>query len=164
MAYVEKILQPDERVVARAHVHWAVFIWPVLVLIAALAVYITSARYENEQYLFYGLLGAAALIGLLGLRRLMAVLVERLCTELVVTDRRVIAKVGFIRRHTWEINNSKVEGVQVNQSVLGRVLNFGSILVKGTGGGFAPVRNIADPLAFRSHMTAPAAASANTAE
>jgi uncharacterized membrane protein YdbT with pleckstrin-like domain len=75
-------------------------------------------------------------------------------TELVVTDRRVIYKSGLISRHTLEMNNSKVESVDVDQSLLGRLLGFGTIVVRGTGGSLEPIRQIGDPLTFRSHITA----------
>jgi uncharacterized membrane protein YdbT with pleckstrin-like domain len=75
-------------------------------------------------------------------------------TELAVTDRRVIYKAGLISRHTLEMNRSKIESVDVNQSLLGRVLSFGTIIVRGTGGSLEPIRLVRDPLHFRSCITA----------
>ena len=69
--------------------------------------------------------------------------------ELAVTDRRVIAKWGLIRRQTIELLHSKVESLRVEQSILGRILNFGSIAVHGTGGATTPIPSIARPLEFR---------------
>jgi PH (Pleckstrin Homology) domain-containing protein len=70
-------------------------------------------------------------------------------TELGITDRRVIAKFGFIKRHTVEINLDKVEALKVDQGVWGRILNFGTIFISGAGTSVAPITNIADPLVFR---------------
>ena len=81
-------------------------------------------------------------------------LIRRVSTELAVTDRRVIYKSGIFARHTLEMNRSKVESVDVDQSLLGRLLGFGTITVRGTGGSLEPIRMISDPLTFRSHITA----------
>lgn len=70
-------------------------------------------------------------------------------TELAVTTKRVIVKHGFIRRSTIEINLSKVESIQVTQSLLGRVFDFGTLVIAGTGASHAPLEGIAEPLAFR---------------
>jgi uncharacterized membrane protein YdbT with pleckstrin-like domain len=74
-------------------------------------------------------------------------------TELVVTNRRVIARFGISRRTTVEILLAKVESVQVVQSILARMLNYGSIVVAGGGMHSAPVPNIARPARFRAECT-----------
>ena len=74
-------------------------------------------------------------------------------TELVVTSRRVIARFGISKRTTVEILLAKVESVQVEQSILARILNYGSIVVAGGGMHSAPVRNIASPARFRAECT-----------
>ncbi|WP_374515380.1 PH domain-containing protein [Niveibacterium sp.] len=70
-------------------------------------------------------------------------------TELAITNKRVIAKFGFIRRRTVEINLARVESIQVDQSIAGRMLNFGSLLIAGAGEAQAPIPHIADPMQFR---------------
>lgn len=70
-------------------------------------------------------------------------------TELAVTSKRLIVKKGFIRRSTIEINLSKVESIQVDQEMLGRMLNFGTLVISGTGTSHAPITGIAGPMAFR---------------
>lgn len=70
-------------------------------------------------------------------------------TEVAVTTKRLIVKHGFIRRHTIEININKVESIQVDQSLVGRMLNFGTLVIAGTGSSHAPIDGIAEPLAFR---------------
>jgi uncharacterized membrane protein YdbT with pleckstrin-like domain len=96
----------------------------------------------------------AAVLGLLGLLSAISASVRQAATELVLTDRRVIYKTGLFKRHTMEMNRSKVETVGVDQSVFGRLLNYGTIIVRGTGGSFEPIRHIDDPLTFRNHITA----------
>jgi uncharacterized membrane protein YdbT with pleckstrin-like domain len=70
-------------------------------------------------------------------------------TELAVTTRRIIVKYGFIRRQTVEINLSKAESIQVDQGILGRMFDFGTLVISGTGTSHAPLVGISEPLAFR---------------
>ena len=79
---------------------------------------------------------------------------RRWTTEIDVTDRRIVYKRGFIRRHTVEMNMDKVESVDVDQSILGRMLNYGDITIRGTGVGIEPLNNIDAPLEFRNQVTA----------
>jgi uncharacterized membrane protein YdbT with pleckstrin-like domain len=75
--------------------------------------------------------------------------IKRSSTELAVTNRRVIAKFGLVRRSTVELNLSKIESIRVEQTVMGRLLNYGSIFVTGTGSTMEPIPYIADPMKFR---------------
>ena len=77
---------------------------------------------------------------------------RRWTTELAITDRRVISKLGFVGRQTWELNTGGIEGVQVKQSILGRIFNFGDLTVTGRGAGTAPIRWIDDPIEFRRRL------------
>lgn len=70
-------------------------------------------------------------------------------TELAITNRRVIAKFGFISRRTVEINIAKVESIQVDQGILGRIFDYGTLLIAGAGDPQAPIPGISDPMAFR---------------
>lgn len=74
-------------------------------------------------------------------------------TELAVTDRRVVAKVGLISRDAVEIPLGKVESVSVSQTVVGRLLGYGTVIFHGTGGNVTPFKNIADPMALRNAAT-----------
>lgn len=73
-------------------------------------------------------------------------------TELAVTNKRIIAKKGLIQRKTVEIFLDKVESVQVEQSVMGRICNYGSLTISGTGGDKSPIENISDPMLFRTNF------------
>ena len=70
-------------------------------------------------------------------------------TEIAVTTKRLIVKHGFIRRTTVEININRIESIQVDQSMLGRMLDFGTLVISGTGTSHAPIIGIAEPMAFR---------------
>ena len=76
-------------------------------------------------------------------------LINRWTDEFAITNKRVIIKTGLIRRKTVELNLSKIESVNVVQSVLGRILGYGSIQIIGTGGTREIFPNIKKPLMFR---------------
>ena len=79
---------------------------------------------------------------------------HRWTTETDVTNLRVVHKTGFIKRRTFEMSLDKVESVDVNQSILGRILNYGDVTILGVGEGRETIRTIASPLAFRNYITA----------
>ncbi|MET1081455.1 MAG: PH domain-containing protein [Burkholderiales bacterium] len=127
-SYVNRNLAGDEQVVYEAQVSWV-----------------------SQWFLF--LLGLVTLpvIGL-GVIFIAVAVINVLTTELVITNKRVIAKFGLISRKTVELKNNRVESVQVDQSIMGRMLDFGSIIVSGAGGPQAPIPNISAPLLFRSKL------------
>ena len=71
-------------------------------------------------------------------------------SELLITDRRVLIKSGIIRRQTLEMFISKVESIAIDQSFLGRLLDYGSVVIRGTGGLEEPFAAIAHPIEFRN--------------
>ena len=73
-------------------------------------------------------------------------------TEIAITNKRVIAKFGFVSRRTIEINLQKIESVQVDQNVLGRLLDYGTIVIAGAGTPNLSVPDISHPLRFRKHF------------
>jgi len=79
---------------------------------------------------------------------------HRMATETDVTNLRVVHKTGLIKRRTFEIALDKVESVDVNQSILGRILNYGNVTIMGVGEGRETISTIASPLAFRNAITA----------
>lgn len=85
----------------------------------------------------------------IGLIFLVMAYVKYKTTELAITSKRVIVKFGFIRRSTIEININKVESIQVDQDVLGRMFNFGTLIISGAGTPQAPVAGISEPMEFR---------------
>lgn len=154
MSYLRRILQPGETLRYVGRLHWIVYL-PGLVLFAiavTLAAVIVAAG-QLGNFVPYLLL-ALDLVMLVSLLTLLAAAVRRWTTEIAVTDRRVIFKRGLIRRHTIEMNMDKVETVDVDQSLAGRLLGYGDIVVRGTGSSIEPFRKIAAPLDFRNQVTA----------
>jgi uncharacterized membrane protein YdbT with pleckstrin-like domain len=152
MSYVTKILQPGETVVYKTGPHWRVYAAAILLLILTAALGIFSQLVGTE---YSGVvLAAAAACAIFTVIAWLRGFVERYFTELAVSDRRVIYKRGILRRHTIEMNMSKVESVDVDQTILGRILGYGVVTIHGTGGGVERLANIDAPLAFRNHVTA----------
>lgn len=154
MSYLQRILQPGETLRYVGRLHWIVYL-PGLVLFAIAVVLAAAIGTAGQLGNFVPyLLIALDLVMLVSLLTLLAAAVRRWTTEIAVTDRRVIFKRGLIRRHTIEMNMDKVETVDVDQSLVGRLLGYGDIVVRGTGSSIEPFRKIAAPLDFRNQVTA----------
>ena len=148
MSYVTSVLRPDENILAVGRMHWIVYARGVVVLVVGLGIALVSLEGAAGGVIRV----AGGLIALLGLLMVARAWVEQATTEIAVTTKRVIQKRGLIWRKTAEMNMDKVESVLVDQSLFGRLLNYGTIVVRGTGSGIEGLRFIADPLALRSTM------------
>jgi uncharacterized membrane protein YdbT with pleckstrin-like domain len=152
MKYIDRVRQPGETVVHIARLHWLIFVTAIVRGTVAAGLLIGGWFAAGDLRTILTIVGAAA--GLYAVAAAVRAIILRITTELAVTDRRVIYKSGLISRHTLEMNRSKVESVDVDQSIWGRLLGFGTIIVRGTGGSLEPIRMVHDPLTFRSHITA----------
>ena len=154
MKYVERVLQPGEAVQYASTIHWIVYLHCILFFmlgVAGLALLGQSGT-NSIPHPFAVILVGVGLLG--GLLTFIPAWAKRRTTELAVTNRRVIYKRGFVRRHTIEMNMDKVESVDVDQSFWGRILNYGTIVVHGTGGSLEPLPRIDSPIEFRNKVTA----------
>ncbi|HET7732017.1 MAG TPA: PH domain-containing protein [Usitatibacter sp.] len=124
MSYIDDSLIEGESVLHRARISW----WSQAGLVV---------------------LGIVLLVAVIGIFFLVAAWIRVRSTEIAITNRRVIAKFGFIRRNTVEINLEKVEALRVEQGMMGRMLNYGTVFISGAGTSVAPIPDIADPLVFR---------------
>jgi uncharacterized membrane protein YdbT with pleckstrin-like domain len=153
MRYVTRVLQPGEKVVYSTTLHWFVYLWALLLLTVCVALAIAAASLPDSPNISLALWIAAAIFALLALSSATRAFVRRATTELAVTDQRVIYKTGLLARHTLEMNRARVESVVVDQTVFGRIFGYGTVIVRGVGSALEPIRNINDPLTFRSHLT-----------
>jgi uncharacterized membrane protein YdbT with pleckstrin-like domain len=158
MRYVRQVLQPGETVVYATKLHWLIYLQTILLLIACLIIAGAALLTSDNQSITLALEIAAIIFAVLAMATGLRAFIRRATTELAVTDHRVIYKSGLLSRHTIEMNRDKVESVDVDQSLLGRIFGYGTVVVRGTGGSLEPMRNIGDPLTFRSHITASPAA------
>ena len=108
-----------------------------------------TGRVSAWSLFWYWLIGLLLLAVGIGLIVWIVAWLKRRSTELAVTNKRVIAKFGFIERRTIEINVARIESIQVEQTVMGRMLGYGTIVFSGAGTPQATISHIADPLAFR---------------
>jgi Bacterial PH domain len=152
MSYVQRVLQPGETVRHTSNVHWVVY-WPGAgVLLLALAA-IIAAQFATDARLSGFYIFVAITLAVIGACLLFWRWFTWWTTEIAVTSRRVIYKEGFIRRDTNEMNLDKVESVRVKQSILGRILNYGHVIIIGTGEGETELRSIGNPLQLRNYIT-----------
>jgi uncharacterized membrane protein YdbT with pleckstrin-like domain len=150
VGYLEKNLLPGETVAYRAHLHPVIFLQAVVFGLIGLGFVVFGL--VNPGLAAFWVLGAMFLIyaGTFGVGRA----IHYLSSEFAITNKRVVIKVGFINRKTLEMVLTKVETIRVDQSILGRLLNFGTIIVTGTGGTNEPFTSIANPLEFRRQVQA----------
>jgi len=153
MSYVRSVLQPGETIRYATTIHWIVYLPGLLLLVLTALAYwmayqpVTGSAYRVWLWIAGFLLACAAIA-------LFVAWFRRWTTEMAVTDRRIIFKRGFIRRRTIEMHLDKVESVDVDQSLIGRIFNYGDILIRGVGIGIEPLKNIGSPIEFRNHVTA----------
>ena len=126
-----------------------------------MASYVENTLIKDEKIIYEGRVSLWSLlpmflVGLIllpfafiGLLFWFAALIRYFTTELAFTNKRVIAKFGFISRKTIELNLQKVESLQVNQGVLGRIFNFGTLVISGAGNPQAPIPGVSNPMTFR---------------
>jgi uncharacterized membrane protein YdbT with pleckstrin-like domain len=149
MSYVQSVLQPGEQVGRISSMHWIVY-WPgiAVALLTAIAFWFSETRYLTGLWRY-----TAYACALVTAALLIQEWLEWWVTEIAVTNRRVIYKKGFIRRQTNEMNMDKVESVRIDQSILGRMLGYGTVTILGTGEGFETLRTIASPIELRNSIT-----------
>jgi uncharacterized membrane protein YdbT with pleckstrin-like domain len=151
--YIDEILQPGEKVLYSTNAHWIFFL-------PAIAGWIVAIVFVVLSYLVPAgapallCLSMAAISAVIALYKTVTAWFHRWTIETDVTNLRVIHKTGFITRQTFEMSLDKVESVDVNQSILGRILNYGNVTIRGVGEGVETIKTIASPLAFRNSITA----------
>ncbi|ULK95066.1 PH domain-containing protein [Bradyrhizobium sp. I71] len=150
--YIDEILQPGERVLYSTNAHWIFYFPAIVAWIVALALFVLS-RQATADWLVLLCLVASGLVALAALYWTIKGWFHRFTTETDVTNLRVVHKTGFIKRRTFEMALDKVESVDVDQSILGRILNYGDVTIRGVGEGIETIKTIASPLAFRSSIT-----------
>jgi uncharacterized membrane protein YdbT with pleckstrin-like domain len=145
---VERHLLPNERVIYKTRLHWILFARPALVMLGGIAFAVAVGAVTQLEWLWYGSL--IVMVAGLGWGAMRAV--ELLTSEFAVTTTRLIFKVGLIGRYTTELLLGKVESIGVQQTLAGRLLNYGDLVVTGTGGVREVFPRVHDPIEFRNHV------------
>src|SRR5437016_3672734 len=154
MGYVDQNLISDEAVAYRARLHWILFVKPGLTAVVIVAI-VGGIFYAGDLFnklsdqtsalIWAGVLVIAAL-------PLLTTFLSWRSAEFAVTNKRVILKTGFIQSKTAEMFLNKIESVGVDQTLTGRILGFGSIVIRGTGGSLEPFHRVSAPLEFRKQI------------
>lgn len=158
MSYIDKNLVPGETLIYETRLHWIVMLGHMIVgallLMLPGVILIVYALAQkgiapgNAHLMETG--GAVLLV--CGLVTIFAGMIRRNATEMAVTNRRVVIKKGLASRTTIEMLLNKVESIEVSETLLGRMLGYGTIVVIGTGGTPEPFQKVAHPLEFRSEV------------
>ncbi|MGB9154693.1 MAG: PH domain-containing protein [Alphaproteobacteria bacterium] len=157
MSYLQKQLLPDERIVHIATLHWIIFVPGMMLTVIGGILSVLGngiAGYIMGDASFtpvFGkvISGGALVMTLAGFGFLLGAIVRQSSTELAITNRRLIAKYGMISRSTFEIMVNRVTGVNFDQTITGRMLGYGTVLVHGAGGDISPFDVLSNPQVFQ---------------
>jgi uncharacterized membrane protein len=169
MLYVKQSLSADEEIVHVGHFHWMYTLSAVLNILwgflLCIAVIYAGLYYQTHYSIMRGLEApgiieqvralhplvrlCAFLCFIFGLIRFAQMMVVKATTEIAVTSARLIYKRGLVARYVGEMSVDRIEGVNVLQSVLGRLFNYGRVMVRGMGVGEVVLPPLEDPIAFR---------------
>ena len=151
--YIDEILQPGEKVLYSTNAHWIYFLPAIAGGVVAIAIFVVSGLIPAGPMILV-CWSLAAIVAIFAAYKTVTAWFHSWTTETDVTNFRVVHKTGFVKRQTFEMSVDKVESVDVNQSILGRILNYGDVTVLGVGEGGKTLDTIASPLAFRNAITA----------
>jgi uncharacterized membrane protein YdbT with pleckstrin-like domain len=152
MNYIDSNLLPNETLVFRGQLHWIVFLNPILFIIAMIFAYDVLTSLQLSFLPSANILFVVLMIAIFGAAITPILLITT--TEFGVTNQRIIVKRGFIQRSTSENFLQKVENIQVEQSITGRLLGYGTIIIHGVGGTSEVFSPISAPLTFRNQAQA----------
>lgn len=146
MSYIDKSLGDGETIIARAHFHWLYITaaWLYLLIPLGLLGYAYSqAQTQPDPYTV-----GAGILFLIGLLMFLRLMFRKWSTEIGVTSHRFVERYGLLSMRTNEIALPNIEGVRVNQSILGRLFGYGTVRIEGTGVDSVTTPTIADPVGF----------------
>lgn len=151
--YIDEILQPEEKVLYSTKPHWIFFLPAIGLWVLAVAIFVISGLIpQGPAVLICWVL--AGIVAVFALYKTVTAWFHRWTTETDVTTFRIVHKTGFIQRRTFEMSLDKVESVDVNQSIMGRLMNYGDVTILGVGEGKETISTISSPLTFRNSITA----------
>jgi uncharacterized membrane protein YdbT with pleckstrin-like domain len=151
MSYIEDNLLPDEKIHLKVKMSPAIFFIPIIIFAISLFVlgYAISQGNKHTDATTIIAISFSCFSGIIFITALSVTireLIRFLTTEFAITNKRVIAKTGFIRRNSLDLRLTKIESVEVNQTILGRLFSYGTITLTGTGGTHQSFRGIVDPI------------------
>lgn len=142
MNLIDDSLLPDETVLYRTHHHWVVFVLPAIVFFIGLV-------FLNLEYQLT-ILGM--LFTVIGFFMGLSAAITYFYSEFAVTNKRVITRQGLLNRHTIGIVYDKIESVDVFQNIIGRILGYGTVMIRGTGTTRDVFQYVVNPFKFRREV------------
>jgi uncharacterized membrane protein YdbT with pleckstrin-like domain len=157
VGYIEKHLISGEKILYKTRLHSVAVYFPILlaVLLAVgggFCLYKSMADKHSGSIDPKWLAGAGLVLLVCAAVTAALAIMKRNATEMVVTNRRVLIKTGIMSRRTIEMLLSRVESIVINEPFAGRVLGYGTVVIRGTGGTPEPFNLIANPTEFRRHV------------
>lgn len=167
MLYVQQSLGPDEELVHVGKFHWMYtvnaflsIVWglvlAIIIMVAAYYGYKMMGKlpgdigfFKSIQIIHPGIRALSFLMFIMGLVKFAQMMVVKATTEIAITNNRLIYKRGLVARHVGEINIDRIEGCNVLQPILGRIFNYGRVLIRGMGVGEVTLPPLEDPISFR---------------
>jgi len=143
--YIDRTLLPDETILYRTKKHWIIFLTPLALTIVAFFFFFNA----NPFVVKISFLPALAAAFSWGYEFL-----DYFTSDYAITDKRILMKEGFFFRHTNDTRLSTIANVSVNQSLLGQLLNYGTVMINSFGGGTDPFTEIDGPFQFQKIMQA----------
>lgn len=157
MGYVESNLIPGEVLIYQTRLHWIVMLGHIVLgcifaIAGALLIYYARTHTAVGSNTAHVVQYAGVALILCAIVALLIGMVRRNATEMAVTNRRVIVKVGLVTRKTIEMMLNKIETIEVRETLMGRLMGYGTIVVIGTGGTPEPFDRLAHPTQFRNQV------------
>jgi uncharacterized membrane protein YdbT with pleckstrin-like domain len=154
MRYIENNLITGESVTYRANLHWIVFVKPLLgslvfVALAALVLYIANTSAQQQASTLEWIAAGLLIVSVIPIA---GAVFNRHAAEFGVTNKRVILKIGTVNSKIAEMFLNKIESVGVDQTMVGRIFGYGTIVIRCTGGSLEPFHRISAPLVFRKQI------------
>ena len=151
-SYIDRSLGDGETVIIRAHFHWlydlGAWLWLAVPLVGFAAALLYTRQAPANLALGQSLMIACLVLLVVGLWMFLKLMIRKWTTELGVTSHRFVEKYGLISMSTNEIALPNIEGVRVRQGLAGRIFNYGTVRIEGTGVDSATTPKIADPVGF----------------
>ena len=152
--YIDDILQPGEKVLYSTNAHWVYFLPAIGLWILAAVFFVLSGMVPAGSPLIVACWVLAAIVAAFALYKTVTAWFHRWTTETDVTNLRVVHKTGFINRKTFEMSLDKIESVDVDQSIPGRIFGYGDVTITGVGKSEERLDTVTSPLSFRNAITA----------
>jgi uncharacterized membrane protein YdbT with pleckstrin-like domain len=152
--YIDENLQPGEKVLYSTNAHWIFFLPAISLWVLAAVLFVLSGMVPAGSPLIMVCWALAAIVAVVALYKTVTAWFHRWTTETDVTNLRVVHKTGFINRQTFEMSLDKIESVDVDQSIPGRLFDYGNVTITGVGKSEEKLDTVASPLLFRNAITA----------